>query len=130
MRNFRVIRAAVAALSVAFLQLGHANAGQIVTPILLLSNNTNQVLCIASNIGPAITVNVTIINVLGGSTHQSCSLAANDPGGCQVPLFSAGQCRIGVSGLTDDQVRARIRGVMFTRSTFAPFAIEAVVQAN
>jgi hypothetical protein len=35
-----------------------------------------------------------------------------------------------INGATNEQVRDRVRAVMFTRAITAPFAIEAVVQAN
>jgi hypothetical protein len=115
----------------ATLSLGVASAGTISTPILFLSNNTNQVVCVASNVSASsVTVNVFIRGIVSGGATSTCTLPASDRGGCQVPFFGAGQCRIAVTGLTNAQVREVVRGVMFTRSTSAPFALEAVVQAQ
>ena len=71
MKIFSLLPGIVAGLAAAILQFGIANAGQIATPILLLSNNTNQVLCIASNIGGPIKVTVKVLGVLGdlGDRH-------------------------------------------------------------
>ncbi len=66
MKKLNTLRATIAGLTLAIAQLGAANAGTIATPILFLSNNTNQVLCTASNIGPAVTVTVT--SAAGGVT--------------------------------------------------------------
>jgi hypothetical protein len=132
MRGFSVLRGAVIGLAAAFLQFGTANAdGQIATPILLLSNDTDQVLCIVNNVSNApVTVRVQILGVVSGSSTDTCTLAVNDRGGCQVPFFGAGRCRVLINGATNEQVRDRVRAVMFTRAITAPFAIEAVVQAN
>jgi hypothetical protein len=131
MKSFNILRGTLAGIAVAFLQFGTATAGQIATPILFLSNNTNQVFCTANNVSASsVTVRVTIRGVVSGSATDTCTLPANDRGGCQVVLAGAGQCRISVTGLTNAQVADRVRGVMITRSTAPPFAIEAVVQAQ
>jgi hypothetical protein len=132
MRSFNVLRGTIIGLAAAFLQIGAANAdGFIATPILLLSNNTDQVLCIANNVSNApVTVKVQILGVVSGSSTDTCTLAVNDRGGCQVPFFGAGRCKIFINGATNEQVRDRVRAVMFTRPISSPFAIEAVVQAN
>jgi hypothetical protein len=131
MNVYSILRATIAGLAVAVLQLATANAGTISTPILLLSNDTDQVLCIATNVsGAPITVKVTILGVISGAPTQTCTLPVNERAGCSVVFFGAGQCRILITGLTHDQVLERVRGVMFTRAISAPFAIEAVVQAQ
>jgi hypothetical protein len=131
MNIFGIVRTVVTGLAVVFLQLGTANAGQISTPILFLSNNTNQVVCVANNVtGSSVTVTVRIIGLVSGGSVSTCTLPANDRGGCQLGFFGAGQCRISIPSLTNQQVRDRVRGVMFTRPTTSPFALEAVVQAQ
>jgi hypothetical protein len=109
---------------------GAATAGSISTPILFLGG-TNQLVCIANNVGTtAVRVKVKIIG-LNNTVSQSCKLGKNDAGGCQNFLNNeSGYCVISNDALTDADLRAQVRGVMFTRSTSPPFAIEAVVQAQ
>ena len=131
MTRFSVLRGVLTGLAVVFFQLGTANAGQISTPILFLSNNTNQVVCVANNVtGSSVTVTVKIIGLVSGGAVDTCTLPSTDRGGCQVAFFGAGQCRISNANLTNQQVRDRVRGVMFSRRTTSPFALEAVVQAQ
>jgi len=127
-----ILRTFVTGLAALFLQLGAANAGGISTPILFLSNNTTQVVCIANNVTASATLSVTvkIIGIVSGGSTDTCSLPATDRGGCQVVFSGAGQCRISIAGFTNQQVRDSVRGVMFTRPITAPFALEAVVQAQ
>jgi hypothetical protein len=130
MNAFNVLRGVITVVALTFSHVV-ANAGTISTPILFLSNNTNQVVCVANNVtsGP-ITVTVRIIGLVSGGSTSTCTLPATDRAGCQLAFFGAGQCRISNPSLTHQQVRDRVRGVMFTRPTTSPFAIEAVVEAR
>lgn len=109
-----------------------AQAGKIVTPMLYLSNNTNQLICIATNASSSsINVKVKILGNLAGTGTEECTLAAGDTEGCAAFLNdNAGHCRISISGISDSDVRSKVRGVMFSRTTSAPFALEAVVEAR
>lgn len=124
------ICAALTAAALSLCAIGTANAGAIYTPALFLGSST-QLVCIATNTtGGVLNVRVTIIGVLGNAT-QTCALDPNDGGGCQTFRDNdAGYCKITVNGLTNAQVAQQVRGVLFTRKTVAPFAIEAVVQAQ
>jgi hypothetical protein len=132
MKIINLVRGMVAGIVLAGTQLGTANAGQIATPILFISNTSNQLVCIANNVsGAATTVTVKILSLIGNTQgSDTCTLPVGDRAGCQAFLNTSGHCVITVSGLTNDQVRARLRGVMFSRSTTGPFATEAVVQAE
>jgi hypothetical protein len=123
-------RAAFAAAAISLFAIGTANAGSIYTPALF-KGGADQLVCIATNTTAAtIHVTVKIIGVIGNAT-ETCDLDPNDGGGCQAFRNNdAGYCRITVSSLTNAQVAASVRGVLFTRKTMAPFNIEAVVQAQ
>ena len=125
-----VARSVAAAAAALLLYAGTANAGSISTPILFLGG-TNQLICIANNVGSGnVTVRVRIIGTIT-TTTETCTIPPNDPGGCQHFLNDqSGYCVIFNNNITDAQLKARVRGVMFTRSTSAPFAIQAVVQAQ
>ena len=130
MNAFNVLRGVITVVALTFSHVV-ANAGTISTPILFLSNNTNQVVCVANNVGTtSISVVVTIRGLVSGGATSTCALSPSDRGGCQVAFFGAGQCRISNPNLTNQQLRDRVRGVMFTRPTTSPFALEAVVQAQ
>lgn len=130
MSIFSALRAGAVVAAAAILQLAPANAGTISTPILFLGSS-NQTVCIASNVTTAsVTVRVAIIGIVSGGAAATCTLPSNDRAGCEAFFNGAGQCRISIANITNDQVRERVRGVMFLRRTTAPFAIEAVVQAE
>src|SRR5690348_4439328 len=123
------MRTALAAAILTVFAIGTANAGSIFTPALFLGSS-NQIVCIATNTTNAtLTVTVRIIGILGNS-QDTCMLAPNDPGGCQVFRADSGYCKITVAALSNAQVGQQVRGVLFTRKTSAPFALEAVVQAQ
>ena len=126
---YKVVQIVVAGLSIALLPLS-AYAGTISTPIIF-QGNSDQLVCIANNVSTSqIRVTVRIIGFFN-TASDSCVLAANDVFGCQVVLNNAaGQCRISISGLTNSQVREVARGVLFSRKITAPFATDAVVQAQ
>jgi len=128
--TFSRLRAALLAAALSLCATGAANAGAIYTPALFLGSST-QLVCIATNTtGGVVNVRVTIVGVLGTAT-DTCALDPNDGGGCQVFRDNdAGYCKISVTGLSNAQVAQQVRGVLFTRKTTAPFAIEAVVQAQ
>ena len=130
MTVFNVSRSILAGLAFTLASAGMVNAGQIETPMLFLGGST-QLICIATNATTQpVTVTVRIIGTIGTSV-ETCTLPANDRNGCQgFRNGEAGRCRIVVTGISNDQVRARVRGVMFTRITTAPFTIGAVVQAE
>ena len=130
MTVFNVSRSIIAGLAFTLASAGVVNAGQIETPILFLGGTT-QLVCVASNAtSQSVTVTVSIIGNVGTST-DTCTLPASDRNGCQVFRNNeSGRCRIAVTGLTNNQVRGRVRGVMFTRVTTLPPRIGAVVQAQ
>jgi hypothetical protein len=119
-----------AGLAVAILSLGAASAGTISTPMIFLGGG-NQLICIASNVSStATTVIVRIIGTTGVSA-QTCALPAGDNDGCQAFRNNdAGRCTITVNNLEQSEVRARIRGVLFSRRITAPFTMEGTVQAE
>lgn len=125
------IRRIIAGSAFTLLSLGVAQAGGIFTPILFLGGN-DQLICIANNVsGAPLTVRVRIIGVLpANSAQQTCTLPVGDKNGCQAFLAGSGHCRIFVDALTTEQVQLRVRGVMFSRITTAPFTVDAVVQAQ
>jgi hypothetical protein len=126
---YKVVQIVVAGLSIALLPLS-AYAGTISTPIIF-KGNSDQLVCIANNVSTSqIRVTVRIIGFFSSAT-DSCVLAANDVFGCQVVLNNAaGQCRISISRLTNSEVQQVVRGVLFSRKITAPFATDAVVQAQ
>jgi hypothetical protein len=126
---YKIVRIVVAGLSIALLPLS-AYAGTISTPIIF-KGNSDQLVCIANNVSTSqIKVTVRIIGFFNTAT-DTCVLPANDVFGCQVFLNNAaGQCRISISGLTNSQVQEVARGVLFSRKITAPFATDAVVQAQ
>jgi hypothetical protein len=106
-----------------------AQAGSIQTPIMF-SGGGNQIVCIASNASTqSVTVTVLIIGFFGNSA-QTCTLTPADRNGCQAFRDDAGRCRITVAGLTNAQVRERVRGVLFGRTTAPPFTTFWSVQAQ
>jgi hypothetical protein len=120
-------------IGVAFLAvpLGAAQAGSVKTPMIFLGSGT-QLVCIANNVHTAaITVVVRIIGTTD-TTTQTCTMAAGDRNGCQAfKNGQAGYCTITMGGgLTNADVAARVRGVLFSRKTVAPFAMEGTVQAQ
>jgi hypothetical protein len=79
--------------------------------------------------GAAITVTVRIVG-FSGNSQDTCNLPAGDTNGCQVFRNNdAGHCRIS-SAVDTNTLRARVRGVLFSRRTTSPFTIFAVVQAE
>jgi hypothetical protein len=109
---------------------GPASAGALFTPIIFIGGN-DQLLCIANNVSPnTITVRVTIIGFFASSPVEVCTLAPGDKFGCQQFLNDqSGHCRI-VSSISTPDLRAGVRGVMFSRITTAPFTVDAIVQAE
>jgi hypothetical protein len=126
----RVVRSISAAMAALLLCAGTASAGSISTPVLFLGG-TNQLVCIANNVSDAdVTVKVRIIGTVS-TTTETCTIPPNDAGGCQNFLNDqSGYCVIFNNKLTDAELKQRVRGVMFTRSTTPPFSIEAEVQAQ
>ena len=126
----RFVRKILSGLACVFLSHGAAHAGTISTPIIFLGGG-NQLVCIANNVSAqAITVTVTIIGITGNST-QTCALPAFDRNGCQsFRNNDSGHCRIAVTGAEQEEVAARVRGVLFARTTVSPFTIGPLVQAE
>ena len=129
MMIFRFSRRIFASLVGLLQSIGIANAGTLSTPIIFLGGG-NQLICIANNVSlQAITVTVRIVG-FSGTSQQVCTLAAGDTNGCQAFRNNdAGHCRI-ISNLEQTELQARARGVLFSRSTTAPFLIRALVQAQ
>lgn len=126
----RILHTKAAALFFTTLSLGVANAGTLSTPILF-TGGVNQLICIANNVSnQPITVTVRMIG-LTGTSIETCTLPAGDNQGCQeFRNNDAAHCTI-TAGVEQSELRARVRGVMFSRrTTSAPFTIEAVVQAE
>ena len=118
-----------AALVVALFHFGAAHAGTLSTP-MIFKGGGDQLVCIASNVSSQpITVRVTIIGVLGNAS-STCTLPAGDNDGCQAFRNNdAGRCTITATG-EQSELRARVRGVLFTRKITSPFTIEGAVQAE
>lgn len=134
MKFVHTTRAMLAGIALCLLNLGSANAGQIATPVIFQGDG-DQLICIANNttnIVTSVTVRIVRTGGVGGDAQQTCSLAANgQDNSCEVFLNNAaGWCRITVNGLTNDAVRARIRGVLFSRRITSPFRTDSVVQAQ
>jgi hypothetical protein len=132
-RSHTVIRAVVRNISGAAAALllcaGAASAGSIATPFLFLGS-ANNLGCVVTNVsGAFINVRVKIVGV-AKTTAQNCNIAPNDRGTCQIFLPQGGYCVISNNNLTDEQLRQRVRGALISSSTSAPFAVEAVVQAQ
>jgi hypothetical protein len=105
-------------------------AGTISTPIIFLGGGT-QLVCVANNVSTVpVAVTVTIVgNTSNGAT--TCTLPVNDRAGCQAFLNGqSGHCRISVTTLTNNDVRARLRGVLFNRIIVSPFTIFTTVEAR
>jgi hypothetical protein len=115
-----------------FLGVGMANAGSIFTPIVFLGAG-NQIVCVANNVSSqTIRVTVRIVGLVnGGVSAQTCTLEPNDFGGCQIFRDAdGGHYQITVANVEQDQARAMVRGVLFSRRTTAPFATDSTVQAQ
>jgi hypothetical protein len=130
MRISTTFRTIIASAAFALLFMSSSYAGQTFTPILFLGGG-NQLICIANNVsGAPLTVRVKIVGI-NSDGQQVCALPASDRDGCQAFLNGqSGHCRIFVNNLTNAQVRERVRGVMFARTTSPPFTIGPVVQAE
>jgi hypothetical protein len=121
---------AAVAVALSFISFG-AQAGQIVTPILFQGSG-NQVVCVANNVTAQTVNNVTvrIYGVIGNAT-ETCNIPAHNADGCQVFRNNdAGYCVISIPGMSNAQVAARLRGVLFVRKTTSPFTIDAAVEAR
>jgi hypothetical protein len=129
MTIFRFPRRMLAGLAGVLLSLGPADAGTISTPIIFLGGG-NQLVCIANNVSTqAITVTVRIVG-FSGTSQETCNLPAGDNDGCQAfRNGDGGHCRI-TSVVDTATLRARARGVLFSRRTTSPFTINALVQAE
>ncbi|HEX9906814.1 MAG TPA: hypothetical protein VGA77_17850 [Propylenella sp.] len=129
-RPAKLCRAVIAAGAMLVLGAGAAGAGSISTPILFLGG-TDQLLCVANNVsGSSIKVKVRIVGNATTST-QTCTLPAGDRDGCQGFLNGeSGYCKIFNNNISTSQLKSRVRGVLFTRDTTAPFALQSVVQAE
>ena len=127
---FNISRTAFAATAFALLSFGSANAGSINTPIIFLGSGT-QLVCIGNNVhNTPLTVTVRIVG-LNTNSQQTCTLPVGDREGCQAfKNGESGRCQIIINGLTNAEVAQRVRGVMFSRKTVAPFAMEGTVQAQ
>jgi hypothetical protein len=126
------VRPAFVGATLTLLTTGVANAaGVISTPIIFLGN-ANQIVCIANNVSnSSVKVRVRIFGNIGGTATETCTLPSGDTEGCQVFLNNeGGHCRISVKGLTDEEVRNSIRGVLFSRKTVSPFSSDFLVQAQ
>jgi hypothetical protein len=134
MTFFNLTRNVVAGLAFSILAMGAANAGSLFTPIIFgFGGGNGQVVCIANNIGTQqIRVTVRIVGLInGGLSSQTCTLDPGDFGGCQAfRNGDGGHCQILVTTLEQDQVRAQVRGVMFSRTTVSPFTVQSIVQAQ
>lgn len=130
MQFFKGSRSILASMVFTLLPLGVAQAGSVKTPMIFLGGGT-QLVCIANNVHSAqVTVVVKIIGTVDNA-QQSCVLPAGDRDGCQAfKNGQAGYCVISIAGMTNAEVATRVRGVLFTRKTVAPFAMEGTVQAQ
>ena len=107
-----------------------SSAGVILTPIIFLGGGS-QLVCVANSISPqSVAVAVTIVgNTSNGSSNCTVSSANRD--GCQAFLTGqSGHCRISVASLSDAEVQARFRGVLFSRITVSPFTVFTTVEAR
>ena len=103
-----------------------ALAGTLATPTLFAGGASAQNVCVATNVGPApVTVTVEMVTLLNGTTHETCTITRDDPGGCQNAANDLAYCRVLVPGSTKN-----IRAVMMNRQITPPFTINATVQAN
>lgn len=129
MTRFSLSSPGFAVLAVALSHFGAAQARTISTP-MIFKGGGDQLVCIASNVSSQpITVRVTIIGVLGNAS-STCTLPAGDNDGCQAFRNNdAGRCTITAAG-EQSEVKARVRGVLFTRKITSPFTIEGAVQAE
>jgi hypothetical protein len=123
----------VSLFGVALLLAGGArssSAGEISTPIMF-PGNAFQLLCVANNVSNEdITVTVTIVGDTSNGT-STCTLKPTDRTGCQAFLNGQlGHCRISVTGLTNGQVRTRLRGLLFNRNISPPFTVFTTVDAR
>jgi len=67
----------------------------------------------------------------GANGTTTCDVNPNDPGGCEAFRDAdGGFCKITVSAMSNAQVAASLRGVLFARKTTAPFAVGQLVQAQ
>jgi hypothetical protein len=128
-------RAMLGGMALCLLSLGSVSAGQIATPALFLGD-ADVMTCKAINMINTVTrVTVRIFRSDGntGPAVQICDLAANfgANNNCEVTLTGAGGwCRISVNGLTNAEVRERIRGRLQSFRTTPPFRTDAVVEAQ
>lgn len=127
-----VSRNILAGMAFTLLPLAAAQAGSIKTPIIF-KGNSDQLICIANNVHTAaVTVIVRIVGITNPTdATQTCTLPVGDKEGCTAFLNNArGHCVITITGATNADVAARVRGVLFSRRITAPFATDALVQAQ
>jgi hypothetical protein len=119
-----------AVMAFILVSIGAAHAGAINTPIIFLGSGT-QLVCIANNVTASpVAVSVRIVGQ-STTTTQNCTLPAGDRNGCQAfKNGESGHCTIIINNVTSAEVAQRVRGVMFSRKTVAPFAMEGTVQAQ
>jgi hypothetical protein len=130
MKFFSIASTALALMASMLLSLSAVHAGTLNTPIIFLGSGT-QLVCIANNVTASPIA--VVVRIVGQSTTttQSCNLPAGDRNGCQAfKNGESGHCSITMSNLTNAEVAQRVRGVMFSRKTVAPFAMEGTVQAQ
>jgi hypothetical protein len=128
--TFPAMRAALAAATLTICAIGTANAGSISTPTIF-KGDSDQIVCIATNVTAAPIHVVVRIYGFGANATTTCDVDPNDPGGCEAfRAADGGFCKITVAAMTNAQVAASLRGVLFGRKTTAPFAIQQVVQAQ
>ncbi|MEA2985130.1 MAG: hypothetical protein QOD94_1384 [Alphaproteobacteria bacterium] len=136
MAILNVSRSILAGIAFTLLLLAPAQAGTIFTPTIITETGT-QAICIANNVHTApVTVTVKLISSINVDTSKTCTLATEDDVGCAPSKVYDPQvrvrCQISISGLTNAQVRERVRGVLFYRffSSGNDFIPLSVVEAD
>ncbi len=130
MTIFNVSRDIVAGIAFTLLSFVAAQAGSIFTPPII-TQTASTATCIANNVHTApVTVTVKLISSINVDASKTCTLAIEDDAQCfssktyNDPQVRA-RCEISISGLTNTQVRERVRGVLFYKLSGggAPFSV-------
>jgi hypothetical protein len=125
-----ITRSILAGVSLALFQAAAANAGSIYTPTIF-KGDSDQIVCVATNVTAAQIHVVVRIFGFGANATTTCDVDPNDPGGCEAfRNADGGYCRITVAAMSNAQVAASLRGILFARKTTAPFAVSQIVQAQ
>ena len=72
------------------------------------------------------------VKIFGGLDESAATCTMEPNGNSCVALLpgDTGFCRITASGLTNEQLRERVRGALFSRMADSPFRVEGVVEAR